>query len=97
MRRLFSCHGFRAPCFTRPRNDVAWFFALLRLLVVALPTKAAGDVAGFYRGRRIRFVVGSAAGGTYDLLAGIVAGHVVAHIPGKPSIIEQNQGALNER
>ena len=39
----------------------------------------------------MRFVVGSAAGGTYDLLARAVARHLGAHIPGNPFIIVQNQ------
>jgi tripartite-type tricarboxylate transporter receptor subunit TctC len=51
----------------------------------------ADDVASFYRGKQIRFIVGSAPGGTYDLLARIVARHIGAHIPGTPSIIVQNQ------
>ena len=60
-------------------------------LVAALPAHAADDVASFYRGKQIRFIVGSAPGGTYDLLARIVARHIGAHIPGSPSIIVQNQ------
>jgi tripartite-type tricarboxylate transporter receptor subunit TctC len=38
-------------------------------------------------------IVGSAAGGGYDLFARIVARHIVHHIPGNPSIIVQNQPA----
>jgi tripartite-type tricarboxylate transporter receptor subunit TctC len=68
-----------------------FFTLLLLLLLVAAPARAADDVATFYRGKQIRFVVGSAAGGTYDLLARIVARHMSAHIPGNPSIIVQNQ------
>ncbi len=56
----------------------------------ALPARAE-DVASFYRGKQIRFIVGSAPGGTYDLLARIVARHMGAHIPGDPLIIVQNQ------
>ena len=67
------------------------FVALLFSLVAAVQAKAAEDVAGFYRGKQIRFIVGSAPGGTYDLLARIVARHLGAHIPGDPSIIVQNQ------
>ena len=48
-------------------------------------------MASFYRGKQIRFIVGSAPGGTYDLLARIVARHLGAHIPGNPLIIVQNQ------
>jgi len=73
-------------------KDVLRFCAALLLLLVALwPAHAADDVASFYRGKQIRFVVGSAPGGTYDLLARIVARHIGAHIPGSPLIIVQNQ------
>lgn len=64
--------------------------ATLLSLAAAVPAQAE-DVASFYRGKQIRFIVGSAAGGTYDLLARIVALHLPAHIPGNPSIIVQNQ------
>jgi tripartite-type tricarboxylate transporter receptor subunit TctC len=66
------------------------FAALLLALLAAAPARAE-DVAGFYRGKQVRFIVGSAPGGTYDLLARIVARHIGAHIPGNPSIIVQNQ------
>ncbi len=65
--------------------------ALVLLLAAMAPARAADDVAGFYRGKQIRFIVGSAPGGTYDLLARIVARHIGAHIPGNPLIIVQNQ------
>jgi tripartite-type tricarboxylate transporter receptor subunit TctC len=69
----------------------ARLFALLLSLLVAAPVSAGDDVANFYRGKQIRFIVGSAPGGTYDLLARAVARHIGAHIPGNPSIIVQNQ------
>ena len=55
------------------------------------PAQAGEDVASFYKGKQLRFVVGSAPGGTYDLLARAVARHMAAHIPGDPFIIVQNQ------
>jgi tripartite-type tricarboxylate transporter receptor subunit TctC len=61
------------------------------LLFVAAPARAGDDAASFYRGKQIRFIVGSAPGGTYDLLARAVARHMGAHIPGNPLIIVQNQ------
>ena len=75
-----------------PRNDgcviaCSAFFASSHC---AAPARA-DDVESFYRGKQIRFIVGSAPGGTYDLLARIVARHIGAHIPGAPSIIVQNQ------
>lgn len=51
----------------------------------------ADGVANFYRGKQIRFIVGSAPGGTYDLLARTVARHMGGYIPGNPVIIVQNQ------
>ena len=51
------------------------------------------DVAAFYKGKQLRMIVGSAAGGGYDLFARIVARHIVHHIPGNPNIIVQNQPA----
>ncbi len=66
--------------------------ALVCLLAALVVTPAhAQDVASFYRGKQIRFIVGSAPGGTYDLVARAVARHMGAHIPGNPSIIVQNQ------
>jgi tripartite-type tricarboxylate transporter receptor subunit TctC len=60
---------------------------------IAMPASAQDDVAAFYKGKQLRMIVGSAAGGGYDLFARIVARHIVHHIPGNPSIIVQNQPA----
>src|ERR1700694_916689 len=69
--------------------------ALLSALCVCLaaPVAAQDDVVAFYRGKQLRLIVGSAAGGGYDLFARIVARHIVHHIPGHPVIIVQNQPA----
>jgi tripartite-type tricarboxylate transporter receptor subunit TctC len=60
---------------------------------LAHPAVAQSDVAAFYQGKQLRMIVGSAAGGGYDLFARIVARHIVQHIPGRPTIIVQNQPA----
>ena len=67
-----------------------WLTAFL-LLACLGPASAADDVANFYRGKQLRFVVGSSPGGNYDLLARTVARYMADHIPGKPYIIVQNQ------
>ena len=67
-----------------------WFLtALLAVLVlsVATPAQAAED---FYKGKTIRFVVGFAAGGGYDLAGRIVGRHIGKHIPGNPAIVVEN-------
>jgi len=46
--------------------------------------------ADFYKGKTIRFVVGFAAGGGYDLSARIVGRHIGKHIPGNPTIVVEN-------
>jgi tripartite-type tricarboxylate transporter receptor subunit TctC len=55
-------------------------------LCVGAPAAAQDDVAAFYRGKQLRFIVGSAAGGGYDLFARIVARHINSH-PGNPIVI----------
>src|SRR5436190_1602673 len=67
--------------------------ALLFVLGLLGPAQAQDDVAAFYRGKQVRLVVGTAAGGGYDLFARIVARHIAAHIPGQPNVIVQNQPA----
>jgi tripartite-type tricarboxylate transporter receptor subunit TctC len=62
-------------------------------LCVVAPAAAQDDVAAFYRGKQLRFIVGSAAGGGYDLFARIVGRHIGSHIPGNPIVIVQNQPA----
>src|ERR1043166_6899031 len=74
---------------------LADYASLIRptILLAALacaPANAQEDVAAFYKGKTVRIVVGTAAGGGYDLFARIVARHLAAHIPGGPSIIAQN-------
>lgn len=59
-------------------------------LLLAGPAVAQDDVAAFYRGKQVRFVVGTAPGGAYDLFARIVARHMAAHIPGQPTVVVQN-------
>ncbi len=51
---------------------------------------AADDVAGFYAGRTINVIIGTSAGGGYDLYARVLAKHMGGHIPGNPTIVPQN-------
>ena len=48
--------------------------------------KAVGD---FYRGKTIRVVIGSGAGGTYDIYSRLMAKHMPRFIPGPPVMIVQ--------
>jgi tripartite-type tricarboxylate transporter receptor subunit TctC len=50
----------------------------------------AEAVAEFYQGRSVDFVVGSGAGGGYDIYARLLARRMGEHIPGKPTLIVKN-------
>jgi tripartite-type tricarboxylate transporter receptor subunit TctC len=63
------------------------------LLLGATAPVAAQDAATFFKGKQLRFVVGSAVGGAYDLYARALARQIVRYIPGNPTVIVQNQPA----
>jgi tripartite-type tricarboxylate transporter receptor subunit TctC len=51
---------------------------------------AAQDVAGFYKGKTVRIVVGFTPGGGYDIYARALARHYGRYIPGNPTVVVQN-------
>jgi len=60
------------------------------VLGAATVTAAADDVADFYRGKRINFVIGYGTGGGYDIYARLFARFIGEHIPGNPTVVPQN-------
>ena len=72
------------------------------VFVVALAAVLAGEIAGsmrvaaaqtsepIYRGKQIRMVIGNTTGSSYDTYARVLAQHMTRHIPGNPTIINQN-------
>ncbi|HEY4405433.1 MAG TPA: hypothetical protein VGN55_12380 [Xanthobacteraceae bacterium] len=68
--------------------------AVLGMLLTAglagAPAAQAQSVADFYRGKTLTMLVGVAVGGEYDLLARLVAKHIVRQLPGNPSTVTQN-------
>jgi len=57
---------------------------------------AAQEVEHAFRGKQIRLLIGSSAGGGYDLFARTIAAHWSRHIPGNPTFVPQNvPGALS--
>ncbi len=69
---------------------------LLPLAVVAIMALPDGSafaqdpVAQFYKGRQITVIVGSSAGGGYDIYARLLARHMPKHIPGNPGVMVTN-------
>ena len=63
------------------------------LLIAAIGLQWAGPAtaADFYSRKVLRIVVGTAAGAGYDLNARTLAMFLPDHIPGKPTVIVQNQ------
>src|SRR6266436_5982423 len=58
---------------------------------------AADDVADFYRGKRINFVIGYGTGGGYDIYARLFARFIGEHIPGNPTVVPQNMPGAGSR
>ena len=55
---------------------------------VAYDEKAVAD---FYQGKTVRIIVGVAAGGGYDTYARMIARYFGQYIPGKPTVVVENQ------
>jgi tripartite-type tricarboxylate transporter receptor subunit TctC len=77
-------------------------FATLATLVAATllgsaTVSAAADVADFYRGKRINFVIGYGTGGGYDIYARLFARFIGEHIPGNPTVVPQNMPGAGSR
>ena len=53
-------------------------------------SRSKKSVADFYKGKQIRIIVASAAGGGFDLYARYLARHLGKHVPGNPGVIVQN-------
>jgi len=78
--------------FTATISLGAVIVALIALVGMALPQSA------YYAGKTVRIIVGSSAGGGYDLNARTLAPFLAEHLPGKPTVVVQNMaggGGLN--
>jgi tripartite-type tricarboxylate transporter receptor subunit TctC len=61
----------------------------IALCLAAIPARAE-DVAAFYRGRQISWILSADAGGGYAAYARTFAPYLTEHIPGKPNIVIQH-------
>lgn len=68
------------------RRAVLSFFAI----VLVTSETMAESIADFYAGKQMQMIIRSAAGSGYDQYARLFSRHVVRHIPGAPTIINQN-------
>ncbi len=66
-------------------------FAAIAASLVTLPAAGmAQSAADFYKGRTVEIRVGHGAGGGYDVYTRIMARHMAALVPGKPSMVVKN-------
>src|SRR5260370_18152944 len=54
------------------------------------PASAQDSAAQLYKGRQITVIVGSSAGGGYDIYARLLSRHMPKHIPGNPAMVVTN-------
>src|ERR1700739_5003162 len=64
--------------------------ALVAVLLGLATTAWAQGTDEFYRGRQVRFIVGTAAGQDYDAWARLIGRHMGRFIPGNPSFVIEN-------
>lgn len=78
----------------RPPVRLARCTLAATIAMVASPVVPAaaqtGSVAQFYHGKTMTMLIGTVAGGEYDLHARLIARHIGKHIPGKPTVVSQN-------
>jgi tripartite-type tricarboxylate transporter receptor subunit TctC len=79
---------------TKARTDyhLATVFAatLAAVLCGGLGCAVGQSAEALYAGKQLRMVIAAGPGGGYDIYARILATHLTRHIPGNPSIIDQN-------
>ncbi len=66
------------------------FLAVSFAAIAASHASAQDQVAQFYKGRQINVIVGSSAGGGYDIYARLLSRHMPKYIPGNPAMVVAN-------
>jgi tripartite-type tricarboxylate transporter receptor subunit TctC len=64
--------------------------AMAGMAVFAAAPARAQDSANLFRGKTVRVIVGTSAGGGFDAYSRIIAEHLAKHLPGRPQVIVQN-------
>src|SRR6202050_1778195 len=78
----------------RPPARTTTFAGFVALLALVLPCNTrAQSVQDFYKSHPITMLVGSGAGGGYDVYARAFARYWTNHIPGRPAIVPKNMPA----
>jgi tripartite-type tricarboxylate transporter receptor subunit TctC len=79
----------------RPLHLIATLIATFGVLGGLFASSPCIAQPASYEGKQIRMVIGSGAGGGYDVYARFLARHLARHIPGNPTIVSQNMPAAS--
>lgn len=60
------------------------------LAAAMTPPALAQKPADFYAGKQVKMIVGTPAGGGYDVYGRLLARHIGRHIPGNPTVVPVN-------
>lgn len=73
------------------RRIISAFVPAAALAIAAsVATPATADpIANFYKGREVRIVIGAGVGGSYGLIAQMIAKYIAPFVPGDPTIVVQ--------
>lgn len=63
---------------------------IFALVLTAGEALRADPVEDFYRGKTVKFIVGSNTGGSYDTYSRLLAQFMGRHIPGNPTLVVEN-------
>jgi len=74
----------------KKRSPVLRLIFCLAIFLFGPAPEVRAQAEPFYKGKTIRIMVGSTAGGFYDRWARLFAKHMSKYIPGQPEIIVQN-------
>ena len=69
---------------------VAAALAAASLALAGTSSAHAQSAEAFYKGKNLRLVIPSGAGGGYDAYSRLLGRHIGDHIPGKPAIVAEN-------
>jgi tripartite-type tricarboxylate transporter receptor subunit TctC len=84
----------------RSEQSIARKFNVLFAAIAALslaPSAAGAAEQEYFKGKTVRFVVGYAAGGGFDVYARTIARHLGKHLPGNPTVIVENMTGAGSR
>jgi tripartite-type tricarboxylate transporter receptor subunit TctC len=71
--------------------------AIAALADASVTAPRADSETEFYKGKQIKLVVGTTAGGAYDVYARTIVRHMGRHLPGNPTFIAQNMRGAGGR